>query len=94
MQPTAFYGNSSGYVQVNSGPVVPTTSYVTVPASALLNPGVAEKYKSQQSKGLGITLVVIGILAFILNIIGIAVEDAQSSIGHGFWCGIPVRGPT
>ena len=92
MPPTALYVTATGTVQMQSGSIIPAAAgYATVPMSAARDTGVAETYQSQQSKGLGITLVIIGCLAFIFNGVGIALHDPLASIGHGFWCGLLVR---
>jgi hypothetical protein len=46
-----------------------------------------ESYLSRQSMGLGITLIVIGVLAMIFNGVGFAVSDALRFVGHGFYTG-------
>jgi len=49
---------------------------------------------SRQSLGLGITLVVSGILAFVFNGVAIASADALAPVAHGFWGGAMVSALT
>ena len=70
---------------------VPTSGYVTVQPTAMGGPGIAETYKSQQSQGLGITLIIIAVMAIIFNIVGIAIDDPFAYSGHGFWPSILVN---
>ena len=88
MPPTTLNGN----VPVQYGTLIPTAAgFVTVQMSAARDPGIAEMYQSRQSKGLGITLVSLGVVAIILNGVLFAVNDSLAPIGHGFWCGPVVR---
>jgi len=45
---------------------------------------------SRQLLGLGITLIVVGILAFIFNGVAISFADALGPVAHGFWGGTMV----
>jgi len=70
-----------------SNVIAPSVRYVSAAPVDVRNPGIADTYLSQQSRGLGITLVVIGVLTSIVNGVGFAVSDYNARIGHGFWCG-------
>jgi hypothetical protein len=86
MPATAFYLPPSDNVNLQGNAVAPPMGYVTtVPNNR--DPTTAETYSSGQSIGLGITLIIIGVLAFIFNGVGFAVNDYFAFIGHGFWCG-------
>lgn len=47
----------------------------------------ADAYLSRQSMGLGVTLIVVGVLAIIFNGVGFAVSDTLAVVSHGFYCG-------
>jgi len=87
MPTTAMYMSSGGSVQMPSNVIDPAVGYVSAVPVTVRNPGIAETYLSQQSMGLGITLVVVGVLTSIFNGVGFAVSDEFAPIGHGFWCG-------
>jgi len=75
--------SSGGSDQIQANSVPPMLGYLSVMPLAPRK----YRYSSQQSKGLGITLIVIGVLAFIFNGDGFAVSDLLAFVGHGFWCG-------
>jgi hypothetical protein len=68
---------------------VPPPSHATV--QTIGGYRIAETFQSGQSKGLGITFIIIAIVAIIFNIVGIAVEDPFAYSGHGFWSCILVN---
>ena len=49
-----------------------------------------EHYQHQQARGLGITQIVCGALAFVFQIIAISVSAGAASVAPGIWCGILV----
>lgn len=49
-----------------------------------------ESYLSRQSMGLGITLIVVGVLAIIFNGMGLALSDQFADISQGILCGMTV----
>jgi hypothetical protein len=51
---------------------------------------VEKTYRSRQSMGLSITLIIIGVLAIILNGVAFSVADVIYFVGHGFYCGVMV----
>lgn len=51
---------------------------------------VEKTYLSRQSMGIGITLIIIGMLAIILYAVAIGVGDKIYFVGHGFYCGVMV----
>lgn len=72
------------------GPRVVYTMGVPM-AAAPYYPPAPVTYLDRQSKGLGATQIIIGILCIIFNIVAIALAPiGVSAVGHGFWCGILV----
>ena len=65
-------------------------SVPTVPSESNAHPGRVDAYLHRQSMGLGITLIIVGILAVIFNGVGFAVSDQVAVVSHGFFCGAMV----
>jgi hypothetical protein len=51
---------------------------------------IVNTYRKQQSMGIGITLIIIGGVAIVLNGIALGFSDGFSAISHGFYCGVMV----
>ena len=47
-----------------------------------------EHYKGGMARGLGITQIVIGVLAIVFQIIAITVGNGAAAVAPGIWCGI------
>ena len=63
----------------------PTVIVAPAPVS-----NVREHYASNQAMGLGCTQLIMGILAFVFQIISIAIQADVTYTGAGIWCGIIV----
>jgi len=69
----------------------PSSVVITSPGQAYSSQStVYTKYRSAQSRGLGITQIIVGALCIVLNVLAIVFESIPSIIGFGIWGGILV----
>ena len=86
ISPSTLYVASTGGVQmqVQVDPVGPSNSYIPMRTTAG-NISMAETFQSRTSRRLGMSLIVIAVLAIPFNIVALAQEDTVALVGHGFW---------
>jgi hypothetical protein len=68
---------------------VPSPSYAT--GQTIGGYSIAETFQSRQSKGLGITFIIIAVVAIIFDIIVIAGKDPFAQLGRGFQSSVLVN---
>jgi len=82
-------------VQAYNGPAV--QSQLTIGAGQPLTPVFMHpkapavtygNYRSKQSLGLGITMIIVGVLAVIFNSVGLSYSAFLNFVGYGIWGGI------